>query len=115
MKPFNLKEALEGKEVIYRDDLRQETLKVARVVHVPERNTEHCVLVVYANGQYDWVDENGSTRLIGPVLFMAPKLQKGWINIYPDRAASNIHRTKGAADTHASLRRVACVEIEWEE
>ena len=93
MKPFNLKDALDGAPVVTRDGR-----KVKRVIHVPEFNKKNNrVISIYEDGDgYDLVGEDGiyfaDGSISGADLFMAPKKRTVWVNLYRERLGQNDHK-----------------------
>ena len=83
-----------------------------------ERIASH---VIEANGTfYLQYEGGGDWAMDGSCSFLSwipPKVKKsGWMNIYKDKAMGRyIHDTKNAADSAATIGRIGCVEIHWEE
>lgn len=63
----------------------------------------------FARGERTWAPSDVYT-------WNAPKQKReGWLNVYLNSRTRNIHPTKQKADELASIGRVACIHIEWEE
>ena len=124
MKPFNLKEALEGKPVVTRDGT-----KITRVVHFPEATAENLRLIaVKPDGKLYFLCDNG--RYLHKYeteddLFMAPTKHEGWTNIYHNLStgvyvSGNVVRPTKEEAEKASFetsysKLIATVHVEWEE
>jgi len=101
MKPFNLEAAMRGDPIVCRDG------RLARfVAYVPDADeTERLVVLVdggiyvlHEDGQY----VNGEISFCD--LFMAPKKQTLWINIYPDSAC--VYHSEQEANMNANPARL---------
>lgn len=119
-KPFDLEAAKRGAEIINRLGVKQKRI----VAHVPEAPDYQRVLVLcddktvksfFENGRYS--GDGGSDR----DLFMAPKKNKLWVNIYDggeydrERKYTINESRRQADDRAASELRIACIEVEFEE
>lgn len=120
MKPFDLEKAKEGAKLCTRDgrparllcsDLKDEQFPLAVAItgsDGEEYVTQHSKGGFYRNNGLQDADD----------LFLAPTKHEGWVNVYkgykrPQCGA--VFATKEEADIEASLGRVACIHIEWEE
>ena len=117
MKPFDLEAALAGAPVITRDG------RPVTQLHKFDATTPLCLVGVVGGEVYSWGKEgiffaksSGSFDL-----FMAPVKREGWINLYKiivlpyEVRAGSVYRTKQEADEGATVDRIACVRVEWEE
>lgn len=118
-KPFDLEAAKRGEPLITRDG------KSAKfIAHVPEAVVDARIVSLCEDQVPRLYCEGGKHDLYRETvfdLFMAPKKIKRWMNFYDNRYAADFP-TKSIADRDASEtlrnlahKRIACVEIEFEE
>lgn len=116
MKPFNLKDALDGKPVVTRNGL-----KVIRIIHLPEAEESTQVLAVLEGGLTKLYYTSGAffkSQIHNLDLFMAEKIV--WVNLYANRVSEDgsttfegwSYSSKEKADTGAGGARIACIEVE---
>lgn len=118
MKPFDLEAAKRGEPLVTRDGR-----KAKFIAYVPECRAGYRLIVKvegmdYCSLYYDEGQLAGEGKS-DPDLFMAPVKREGWINVYPYYEILGlggvIYPTKEDADKEATLDRIACAHIEWEE
>lgn len=118
MKAFNLEEALAGKPVITRMNVKVTDIHYFESAVYDSHRLRYVVngylCVAKANGRYD-NDSNDSPF----DLFMASEKKEGWINIYSNQIEWGlicyIYTTEERANKNAADNRIACIKIEWEE
>lgn len=131
MKPFNLKEALDGKSVVTRNGK-----EVTQLAYFPKAS-EYPVIAMSGTAQEVDTYTIEGEFVIGVMrekdLFMASATKTGWVNIYRDNIGKfgeytkdvlqlgknghSIHPSKEEADIHqnSAKERIAVIELTWEE
>jgi len=117
MKPFNLEEAKAGKPVQTRDG------RSVRIICFDKLGGNYPIIALLDKGGEEIVTYTyeGKLRRAGGDheydLFMVPKKNKGWINIYPNNVigSTRIYETREKALIEQTSNAITCVEIEWEE
>lgn len=122
MKPFDLKQALEGKRVVTRGGRAE-----IKGLHLFENGILAGVSSAVPKRLYTW-DKTGKYLESSPFdgscdLFMAPEKKSGWISIWEDKGltynrCSQICKTEMDARTQLygyDGNIVAVVKVEWEE
>lgn len=122
MKPFDLKQALEGKRVVTREGLE------VTQVHQFQVQDEMDLRAVLMGKVLSWTSSGRSYRGLNPMdwkndLFLASEKKSGWVNILKHgltlTVAYVVHKTEEDAKKYAkdNFLSINCItaKVEWEE
>tara|TARA_R110000764_G_scaffold197461_2_gene282623 strand:+ start:98 stop:655 length:558 start_codon:yes stop_codon:yes gene_type:complete len=100
--PFNLERAIAGDKVVNKRGCEYNQFSV---IKTRIKDVISCYSVE-ANDVYRYSEKDVNT-----ILFMAPKMGKGFVNVYGDYICMNGYDTRKLADEYATYSRVMCIDL----